>query len=552
MLAVCAAAVIPYVTTIDDYFIRDDFGVVQLLAGKPAGYFPAWFYTSWMENIWGYLPDEVRPFPAVSYQLTALGGAASPAAHHLLNIALHAANGLLVFATALLVLRLRLWCAALAGVIFVLLPSQAESVAWITGRVDSMPAFFYISSFLCHARWRERGGRLLYAASLGLFFIALFTKQTTITMVATLVAYDLLVAGGLGSPGVRELGSSGVRELGSSGVRELGSSGVRELEARGWATPLARRAAWYAPYVALTLGYLALRLALFGEVVRESQLNARGLGLFFTLADRHLTRVVLGDPDGSRVLMWLLIALVVAACVFVARSDRRRDFGALLFFGPVWWILGVAPVAVAGYESPRHVYLASMAWAMLIAFAFDGLDRSRRPRASAITRVVAGAVVAAYAVLLVGVVRDWNTLALVSLRAAQQLARDARVAPPGTLIVVGVPGQSWEWVLPVAARPPFASGDLTKRVFIISPRELHCCRQQWFEDTRRTLEAWAAGPASGSVAVLRVDERAAAGHLSSSEQPSLPEIARTLSDVRDPDLLDQAIRRLLDSVSVGR
>ena len=99
VLAVCAAAVVPYLPTVNDYFIRDDFGVVQLLAGKPAGYFPAWFHTSWMENIWGYLPDEVRPFPAASYQLTALGGAASPTAHHVLNIALHAANGVLVFAT---------------------------------------------------------------------------------------------------------------------------------------------------------------------------------------------------------------------------------------------------------------------------------------------------------------------------------------------------------------------------------------------------------------------------------------------------------------------
>src|SRR5687767_3881990 len=261
----------------------------------------------------------------------------------------------------------------------------------MTGRVDSMPAFFYIASFLCYALWRERGGWTLYAVSVLLVFVALFSKQTTITMVATLAAYDVLV----------------------------------KRERSG----LMRLAVAYAPYVALTLGYLALRLALFGEVVRESQLNPRGLGFFFTLADRHMARVVLGDPDGSGVLMWLLIALVVTACVFAARSDRRRDFGRLLFFGPVWWILGVAPVAVAGYESPRHVCLASMAWAMLIAVAFDGLDRMASRRALTITRFAAGAVVVVYALLLGGVVREWNTLALVSERAAQHLAREARVAP---------------------------------------------------------------------------------------------------------------------------
>ena len=80
--------------------MRDDFGVVELLSAKPAGYFPRWFVTSWMDQIWGHAPDEVRPFPAVSYQLTSLGGAASPFLHHVLNIALHAANGVVVLAIA--------------------------------------------------------------------------------------------------------------------------------------------------------------------------------------------------------------------------------------------------------------------------------------------------------------------------------------------------------------------------------------------------------------------------------------------------------------------
>ena len=65
-VAVCAAAIVPYLSTLDDYFVRDDFGVVQLLAQKPASYFPRWFYTSWMDHIWGYTPDEIRPFPTSS------------------------------------------------------------------------------------------------------------------------------------------------------------------------------------------------------------------------------------------------------------------------------------------------------------------------------------------------------------------------------------------------------------------------------------------------------------------------------------------------------
>ena len=90
--------------------------------------------------------------------------------------------------------------ATFAALVFVLLPVQAESVAWITGRVDTIPAFFYMSSFLLFAWWRRGratpGARHVsarYAASLVLFFFALFSKQNTITMVPALIAYDFFI-----------------------------------------------------------------------------------------------------------------------------------------------------------------------------------------------------------------------------------------------------------------------------------------------------------------------------------------------------------------------
>ena len=46
--------------------------MVALLASKPATYFPRWFVTTWMDDIWGYTPDEIRPFPA--RQLSDRGG----------------------------------------------------------------------------------------------------------------------------------------------------------------------------------------------------------------------------------------------------------------------------------------------------------------------------------------------------------------------------------------------------------------------------------------------------------------------------------------------
>src|SRR6185436_9126223 len=138
--------------TIHDYFTQDDFGVVGLFSQRSLANFPRWFVSPWTEDIWGYVPDEIRPFPAASYVMTAWFGAAAPEPNHILNIAMHAANGVLVIWIAEAAAGLSLAPATFAGVVFVLLPIQAESVAWVTGRVDSLPTFFYFASFLLYVR----------------------------------------------------------------------------------------------------------------------------------------------------------------------------------------------------------------------------------------------------------------------------------------------------------------------------------------------------------------------------------------------------------------
>ncbi len=192
-VVVALAATLPYLPTLDNYFVQDDFGVVALLASKPATYFPRWFVTTWMEDIWGYTPDEIRPFPAVSYQIAARFGAASPVANHVINIAFHAVNAVLVLAVAQRAAGLGLAAATVAALVFALLPMQTESVAWITGRVDSMPACFFLASFLLYVRWRSEQRRRDYAWSVAWCAVALLSKQNTVVLAPVLMAFDLVV-----------------------------------------------------------------------------------------------------------------------------------------------------------------------------------------------------------------------------------------------------------------------------------------------------------------------------------------------------------------------
>ena len=78
-LAVCLAATLPFIPALGDYFTGDDFGLVQLFAGKPPLHVFSLFTSAWTEGIFGIVPDELRPTVALSYQLDALWGEAKKA-----------------------------------------------------------------------------------------------------------------------------------------------------------------------------------------------------------------------------------------------------------------------------------------------------------------------------------------------------------------------------------------------------------------------------------------------------------------------------------------
>ncbi len=515
---VCGAAVVPYLSTLNNYFVADDFGVVALLSEKPASYFPRWFVSSWMDRIWGTTNDEVRPFPAASYQAMAVWGAASPVANHILNIALHAANALLVLAIGRVAGRLSLAAATFAALVFALLPFQAESVAWITGRVDSMPTFFYLASFLAYASWTRWHSALApfdwrYAISLVFFFMALFSKQNAVTLPVALVLYDLLVE----------------------------RVSAADLRLRVWS---------YIPYWLLTGGYLLLRFLVFGEIARESQLSREGVERAGYFVSRHLRREVFGEVDAASPLAWVVVALAITGVWWLWWRSRLRAGtprgGVAAFFGPVWWILGVAPLVVVAYESPRHIHLASAGWAVLLGFGFDVTMRAGHRKLWRLAVVLAGvAVLGAHGRQLVTSVNDWNARALVSRRAVADLEREALAAPQHSLILVGAPDPSWEFALPFAARPPYARSDLTAHVFLMSPRQLYCCPEQWHADTLRILEQWSARPGSAAIALHWDPRTGALSRLTDRENPDLRTLLEILQDVNAPDALDRNIRAIL-------
>jgi tetratricopeptide (TPR) repeat protein len=104
--------------------------------------------------------------------------------YHLTNVCLHALAACLV---VLLVRRLSLPGAWLAGFIFALHPVCVDAVAWITEQKSTLSAVFCLAAALAYLRFDRTRRKSPYFVALGLFVLALMSKTVTATLPAALL-----------------------------------------------------------------------------------------------------------------------------------------------------------------------------------------------------------------------------------------------------------------------------------------------------------------------------------------------------------------------------
>lgn len=145
------------------------------------------------------LTNYYRPLMHLTYMLiwNALGE--SPVYYHWVNIALHAANTVLVFVLSRRLMKIffkeeHLLPAFIGSAIFAIHPIHTEAVDWIASVPELSFTFFGLSSFYFYLR---SDGRMdaSYWVSAFLFFIALLGKETAVALLPVLVLYDILARG---------------------------------------------------------------------------------------------------------------------------------------------------------------------------------------------------------------------------------------------------------------------------------------------------------------------------------------------------------------------
>src|ERR1051325_10949439 len=141
------------------------------------------------QRIWFSLdsPSQYFPLTYSTFRIEHALWGLNTTGYHWVNLLLHVANALLVWAV---LARLQVPGSWLAAAIFALHPVQVESVAWITERKNVLMGFFFLLALLCwtqflnhlsKAKWRW------YSLALACYALALCSKTTACTMPAALL-----------------------------------------------------------------------------------------------------------------------------------------------------------------------------------------------------------------------------------------------------------------------------------------------------------------------------------------------------------------------------
>lgn len=321
-------------------------GVAWAFGGAHAG---NWFPLTWLSHM-----ADVELFGV------------EPGAHHAVNLALHVANALLLFA-ALASVTGTLAPSFAAAAIFALHPLQVESVAWISQRKTTLSTLFGILALAGYARYARTGARAAYGASLASFALSLLAKQTLVTLPFVLLLFDWWP--------------------------------LRRDVARSWSRLLLEKL----PYAVLAAAASAATIAAQGEAIATGASFPLAVRLGNALVSyvRYLghfawpTKLAVfyplyeDDVTLARVAACAALLLALsAAAVVLGRRRRHLPVGWLWFLGTLVPVIGLVHVGAQALAD-RYAYVP--VYGLSLALAWSGSEALRAPRAGPRVRAAAAA-----------------------------------------------------------------------------------------------------------------------------------------------------------------
>ncbi len=147
---------------------------------------------SWENIIWAFTESYAsnwHPLTWASHMLDCQLFGMDPGGHHLMNLFLHVANTLLLFAV-LSRMTGAVWRSVFVAAAFALHPLHIESVAWVSERKDVLSTLFWILTMGAYLGYVNRPNKSRYLLTLVVFGLGLMAKPMLVTLPLVLLLLD--------------------------------------------------------------------------------------------------------------------------------------------------------------------------------------------------------------------------------------------------------------------------------------------------------------------------------------------------------------------------
>jgi hypothetical protein len=355
---------------------------------------------AWDNVVWAFTQSHMgmwHPVTWVSHMLDCDWFGLDPVGHHLMGVAIHAINAVLL----LLVLRAMtgsLWRSALVAALFAVHPLRVESVAWASERKDLLSGTFWMLTLLLYAAYARRQSARAFALVVISFALGLMAKPILVTLPFVMLLLDVWplrrlnaadsdpTTTGHATLSLRELlaeklpllvlaaASCLVAILCQAADRAITSEHVMPMAVRLANIPIS-----YASYIIQSIWPVDLA--------------------FFYPLPTHADGMLIGKAVGSLILLVGVTTFVVLPRVRAIRPHLA--VGWLWYLGTLVPVIGIIQVGEQAMAD-RYTYLPAIGIAIALAWELGLLVQSRRAPAS----VAAAACLLGLAVLAVGTHRQ--------------------------------------------------------------------------------------------------------------------------------------------------
>jgi hypothetical protein len=364
-----------YANTLFNGFVYDD---EQQILQNP--YVKNWHYLPQVfgTTVWSFVgaagtTNYYRPLMTFTFLLLWQMFGDVPFGFHLFNVALNAAVVVMVFATGSRLFQDRR-VGFVAAVLFAVHPVHTEVVAWIAAVPELEVTFFVLLAFWIFMNARVDSAKF-HLGIVAAFTLALLSKEPALMLAPLAVVFEHFVRARGGSLSTARVGSLVYASRSNSDA-----AGAKVTE------PVQKTIGRYAPLCLVAIGYLFLRIALFGKlapVLQHPKITwPQAIYSAFALVGGYTKYLLWPAPLSAfhvfhasySIAEWRVvfgIAVLASAIGLMAYLYKLSPAAA---FCVLWMGVTIAPMLnarwmAANVFAERYLYLPSVGFCWLIGWA---------------------------------------------------------------------------------------------------------------------------------------------------------------------------------------